>query len=165
MKTEKSVLAHVNDDFKFALTPEELNSLIVEFDVRTEMGIIRSNGSNHHLQMMRSNHADRTYDIRIDGYDFSIRLERPLDQMIATLGFNKPVVHNEGEIKAPMPGQVVDCQVKEGDVISDGTPLITLEAMKMENVVQSHIDGKVESVLVSKGDAVTKGQVIIKLVQ
>jgi propionyl-CoA carboxylase alpha chain len=62
----------------------------------------------------------------------------------------------------PMPGQVVDVVVKEGDRVFRGQTLVVLESMKLESGVASPLDGTVEEVSVSRGQAVEKGDVLIR---
>ena len=68
-----------------------------------------------------------------------------------------------GVIKSPLPGTILDIHVKEGQEVTLGTKLMTLEAMKMENVVNSDKEGKVLSIKVGKGDSVMEGDVLIEI--
>ncbi|MFM7194632.1 MAG: acetyl-CoA carboxylase biotin carboxyl carrier protein subunit, partial [Bacteroidota bacterium] len=63
---------------------------------------------------------------------------------------------------APMPGLITSVRVSIGDTIVAGTPLLVLEAMKMENVLQSPGEGTVTQVRVKPGDRVEKGQVLVE---
>ena len=65
-------------------------------------------------------------------------------------------------VKAPMPGLVIDMKVKAGDVVKAGDPLLILEAMKMENILKAVAEATVKNVKVKKGDSVEKGQVLIE---
>ncbi len=66
-------------------------------------------------------------------------------------------------IKAPMPGLIVEVMVEEGQEVVEGTPLLVLSAMKMENIIVSQGEGVVKSIEVKKSDAVEKGQLIIEM--
>ena len=58
------------------------------------------------------------------------------------------------QIKAPMPGTILDVKVQNGQAVKKGDILVILEAMKMENEIQAPCDGTVGSVSVRKGDSV-----------
>ncbi|MBY0271888.1 MAG: acetyl-CoA carboxylase biotin carboxylase subunit [Alphaproteobacteria bacterium] len=66
-------------------------------------------------------------------------------------------------IKAPMPGLIIDIFVKPGDIIKAGQPLVAIEAMKMENALQSACDGIIEAVYIKKGERVNLDQHLIKI--
>jgi biotin carboxyl carrier protein len=68
-----------------------------------------------------------------------------------------------GDLKAPMPGLVVDIPVKEGDTVSKGDTLVILEAMKMENALKAVADATVKKIAVTKGQAVDKNTLLIQL--
>lgn len=57
----------------------------------------------------------------------------------------------KGSVGAPMPGEVIEVKVKEGDKVEKGQPLVILSAMKMEMVVQSPLSGVVKSIAGSRG--------------
>jgi biotin carboxyl carrier protein len=62
---------------------------------------------------------------------------------------------------APVPGKIVDVFVKVGDAVAEGTPLVVLEAMKMENELRAPKKGKVTVVAVAKGDTAQRGQLLV----
>lgn len=66
-------------------------------------------------------------------------------------------------VKSPMPGNILDVKVKVGDKVSNGTCLVVLEAMKMENEIPAPKDGTVTSVLVNKGATVAAGDVLVTI--
>jgi len=66
-----------------------------------------------------------------------------------------------GTIKSPLPGVILDVYVKVGDVVKVGQHLIMLEAMKMENNIDSDKDGKIAEIKVHRGDSVMEGDVLI----
>ena len=72
-----------------------------------------------------------------------------------------PKAAGAGEkISAPMPGNIMRVDVKEGDSIKKGDVIVILEAMKMENEIMAPCDGTVTSVVVKKGDTVDTGALI-----
>ncbi len=60
-----------------------------------------------------------------------------------------------------MPGLVLDLRVNEGESVKKGDPILVLEAMKMENIIKSPIDGTIKKINVKKGLAVEKNQVLV----
>ncbi len=73
-----------------------------------------------------------------------------------------PVVVSGGEtINSPMPGTILDIKVNVGDAVSNGTVLVILEAMKMENEIMAPSTGKVLSINVTKGASVNSGDVLV----
>lgn len=66
-------------------------------------------------------------------------------------------------IKSPLPGTILTVSVKEGDSVSVGTKLFVIEAMKMENSIDSDKAGVVKSLKVKAGDSVMEGDVLIEI--
>ena len=64
-------------------------------------------------------------------------------------------------VKSPLPGVIVDLKVREGDQVKAGQHLLVLEAMKMENNVDSDKEGTVAEIRVGTGDSVLEGDVLI----
>jgi len=67
------------------------------------------------------------------------------------------------EITATLPGLVVAIETSEGASVEEGAPLLTIEAMKMQNEIRAPRAGRVASVLVSAGETVAAGQVLLRL--
>lgn len=66
-----------------------------------------------------------------------------------------------GTIKSPLPGVILNIHVKVGDAVKMGQKLITLEAMKMENNIDSDKEGTVRDIKVNKGDSVMEGDTLV----
>jgi biotin carboxyl carrier protein len=65
------------------------------------------------------------------------------------------------DLKAPMPGLVTKVLVSAGDTVTTGTPLLVMEAMKMENELRAQGDGTVADVKITPGQPVDQGQVLV----
>ena len=66
-------------------------------------------------------------------------------------------------IKAFIPGTIVDIKVKQGQRVTEGEPLLLLEAMKMRNIIAAPKDAKIKKLWVKKTDMVFKNQLLIEL--
>ena len=66
-----------------------------------------------------------------------------------------------GSLLAPMPGRVVTLLVQPGTSVSRGTPLLVMEAMKMEHTLQAPADGTVHGFRAKAGDQVADGAVLV----
>ncbi len=68
----------------------------------------------------------------------------------------KEVAEKRGEhiIRAPMPGKIAKIFVKEGEPVKKSQPILTMEAMKMENEIRSPVDGKVKKIYVRSAEVV-----------
>lgn len=102
-------------------------------------------------------HGERV-DVLVNGafYDLHVVDEKRKTSSLAPLGSLK-------EIKAVMPGRVTKVLVKPGDAVSEGMPLLVLEAMKMENEIKASAAGTVEKIAVNPGDTVESGHLLVKL--
>lgn len=64
-------------------------------------------------------------------------------------------------VEAPLPGSIFNILVKVGDKVSAGTPLLILEAMKMENEIMAPKDGTVLEIKVQQGVSVNAGEALV----
>lgn len=67
------------------------------------------------------------------------------------------------EVKAPMPGKILQVLVKVGDTVKEDDEIAMLEAMKMENPIYAPADGTVTDVRVKANDSVETEQVLMVL--
>jgi len=66
-------------------------------------------------------------------------------------------------VKAPLPGTITSINVKVGDTVAVGDIVIVLEAMKMQNNIESEYAGTVTAVTVNPGDSVMEGSVLLTI--
>ncbi len=69
------------------------------------------------------------------------------------------------EVRAPLPGVIIQVLVRPGDEVNAGQTLCTLETMKMENAIKSENAGKVASVNIAPGQSVLQDEVLIVINQ
>ena len=106
----------------------------------------------------------KSFVISINNSIYSVALKDRFDDLLDSLGFASTVAdESSNNIVAPMPGKVVRVLVSEGGGFCAGDPLLVLEAMKMENIIKAESSGVVNRSLVSAGDIVEKGAVLIEV--
>jgi len=113
-------------------------------------------------EVVSADRATGTYQIRINGALSVVTLRTPLERRLAAMGFENRHTTALSAVAAPMPGLITSIRVAVGDQVLAGTPLLVLEAMKMENVLQAPGEGTVSAVRVNVGDRVEKGQSLIE---
>jgi biotin carboxyl carrier protein len=73
----------------------------------------------------------------------------------------QPIIRGASEVRAPMPGTVVDVQVGAGDRVETGQDLCVLDAMKMNNRIRASREGTIGEVLVTTGQQVQHGDLLL----
>jgi len=66
-------------------------------------------------------------------------------------------------VKAPLPGTITEIKVQVGQLVSVGDTVLVLEAMKMQNNIESEFSGQVTSIVVKQGDTVMEGAVLMTI--
>ena len=103
----------------------------------------------------------KTFEIQINNNVYRVLLKDHFDDLLSGLGIGLTAREKENDVKAPMPGRVVEVFVKEGQVVKEGDSLIVLEAMKMENIIKSSRDGVLKNIAVVRGESVEKNTVLL----
>lgn len=103
------------------------------------------------------------YDISIDGYRFTVEALDERARVIRELSGAGRKVVAAGHLKAPMPGLIVRVNVQAGDQVRSGQGLVVMEAMKMENELRATASATVKKVVVSPGNAVEKGALLLEM--
>ena len=98
------------------------------------------------------------HDVTILGRSVHVEIVDPLALKRAR---SEDALAATGTVSALMPGRVVRVLVKKGDSVVRGAGLIVFEAMKMENEIQSAIDGVVDQVFVEPGQTVESGAALV----
>ncbi|NTW31263.1 MAG: biotin/lipoyl-binding protein [Bacteroidetes bacterium] len=125
------------------------------------------------------NIEDNIAEVQVNGNIYTVEVDKNIQQTKTPILVRTPAVPSTdvekstqktsspsftksgGTIKSPLPGAILNVHVKVGDKITMGQRLITLEAMKMENNIDSDKEGKIASIKVKKGDNVMEGDILI----
>ena len=136
-------------------------SSVITWENNNQFFTVHAKGKNFRGEIIHEDLENKKLIVKINHREFEITKEGPLDALIAELGLDKVKVKRLHQLKSPMPGRVVSIAVNVGDEIEVGAPLLTLEAMKMENVLKSEGVGIVKSIETAPNDVVDKGAVLI----
>ncbi len=98
----------------------------------------------------------------INEIKYTLHIKDEVDILLDQLGFSKKRIRNIDKVESPMPGLILEVDVKPGDEVEEGQRLLVLEAMKMENIIKSPVPGKIKEVLVNTGENIDSGQILIK---
>lgn len=120
------------------------------------------NNKSYNIDLVKLNTEEKTIVIKINSVKFSLQLKDKYDELLHNLGLDKLASKKFNDVKAPMPGMVLNILINEGDTVKKGDALLVLEAMKMENIIKSPADGTVKKIAAVKGTAVEKNQILIQ---
>jgi biotin carboxyl carrier protein len=132
-----------------AISPTEFNAL--------------SNHQSVNARLVKADLLNKTFSVETGGETFEVVIKDALDQQLEQMGFGTSAGKQVKEIKAPMPGLVLEVSVTDGQQVKEGDRILILEAMKMENSILIHADATIKKVAVVAGQAVEKGQVLVEL--
>ncbi len=158
----------VNDKFSFDVEAGD-NSLTVNGELVAIDSVLLNKNSAHLLYKNKSYNvevveldiAEKTAVIKVNGEIYSLSIKDQYDQLLKQLGMDSLSANKILQVKAPMPGLVLNVLVAEGAEVKKGDNLLVLEAMKMENMIKSPTDGTIKQVMIKKGDKVEKNQMLI----
>jgi biotin carboxyl carrier protein len=122
---------------------------------------IRSLRLENGTQYALMHHRDgNRHQITLSGATYHVEIFDPLSLMRRRA---EDEVGGHGVIKALMPGRIVRVLVAKGDSVAKGAGLLVLEAMKMENEIQSPADGVVDELFVEAGQTVEGGAELVHI--
>ncbi|SRR5574343_563251 len=113
-------------------------------------------------ELLEDKSEENYLKIKINQRVFEVKKKGELDDLISALGLDVPKVRKLKELQAPMPGRIVQVAVQVGQELNVGDEILSLEAMKMENVLKAEGVGVVKAILVESNQVVDKGTVLIE---
>lgn len=120
------------------------------------------NNRSYRAEVVERDASGKNVVIKINGRNYPVALKDKFDLLLEKMGMNANAGAKVNNVRAPMPGLIIDLKVKDGDMVKAGDTLLILEAMKMENIIKSPGDATVKSVKVNMGQGVEKNQVLIE---
>ncbi len=118
-------------------------------------------GVSYLVEIEKNDLETKQVTLKVNGHRYVLEAKDKYDELLHSLGLDALATVKVNELKAPMPGLVLDIRVAVGQTIAKGDPLVVLEAMKMENILKSPADVTIKKIIAQKGNAVEKGQVLI----
>ena len=119
-------------------------------------------GRSYNAELVSADYAAKAFVLKINGQRVELQAQDRFDQLLKQLGLSDATATRVNELKAPMPGLIVDIRVVPGQAVQKGDPLLVLEAMKMENILKAPADGTISSIKAVLRANVTKGQVLVQ---
>lgn len=157
---KKSYQVKVNDTFDFKIDEQAVKKLDALQVSDSEFHVL-----HHHIsyktEIVKANFNEKSYAVKVNNTVYNINIFNELDSLIKEMGFQIGKTKEVNEIKAPMPGLILDINVLVGAEVKENDTLLILEAMKMENALTSPRAGIIKSISVTKGDTVDKNQLLI----
>jgi len=117
---------------------------------------------SYSAEIVKINYRNKEAIVKVNGKEYKTTLKDEKDALLEKMGIEVDKLPIVSDLKAPMPGLVLDVLVQTGDQLKKGDKLLVLEAMKMENLIKSPSDFIIKSVEVKKGDKVEKNQILLR---
>ncbi len=152
----------INDQFEFDFESSATRDLDIVKTGEHTFHIIKDNQS-YQASIESIDYELKIAKIKINGSSYDVQVKDTFDQLVSKLGLEVVNSTMIKDVKAPMPGLVLDVSVDPGQSIQKGDKLLILEAMKMENVIKSDGEGIIKTIHIKKGAAVDKGQLLIEM--
>lgn len=150
----------VNNTYDFSLSKEEAQQFdSIPFDKKRH---VLYNNESTTVEVLASDFLKKYYLVKVNGNRYSVRIEDELDILISELGLSLGEDAVANDICAPMPGLIIEVNVKKGQEVKQGDFICVLEAMKMENTIISPRDGIIKFIAISNGQTVDKSDLLIE---
>ncbi|WP_026902743.1 acetyl-CoA carboxylase biotin carboxyl carrier protein subunit [Pedobacter glucosidilyticus] len=142
-----------------------LNDGLIDLDMSNlgnqHFHVIKKHKS-YEAELLELNKEEKYVLIKVNTHVYRFDVSDQYDILLKEMGLDKLNQHTVKELKAPMPGLVLQLIVKVGDEIKKGDNLLVLEAMKMENILKAPADATVRAITIKAGDKVEKNQILIQ---
>jgi len=134
-------------------------------------------GNDYNVEIL--NLEDNIAEVEVNGSIYQVEIERHIKETKTPKLLRPQIIHSGesdtsktskpgekkgvGNVKAPLPGTILEIKVSVGDTVKVGDVLLIMEAMKMENNIKSDKSGKIKEIKVNNGDSVLEGDVLVEI--
>ena len=151
--------AKVNNKYDFTIDSNAQKGIDL-IEVKDGIFHIIKDSKSYNAEVLKANKEEKSFVIRVNGNKYTVQIKDKYDALLKELGIDNSTARKVKELKAPMPGLVVDVRVKEGDEVKKGDALVVLQAMKMENILKSPADAGIKKIYIKKDDTIEKNQIL-----
>lgn len=102
--------------------------------------------------------------VTLRGRRVAVTVRSRRDRLIAAAQQQAGTTRGPAEVRATLPGLVLHVMVEVGQMVKAGDPLVTIEAMKMQNEIRAPRAGRVASIAVAPGQTLAAGAPLVQLV-
>jgi biotin carboxyl carrier protein len=120
------------------------------------------NNRSFNAEVLEADYQAKSFLIKINNTKYPVSVKDRFDILLDQLGMSNANSSKVNDLKAPMPGLIVDIKVKVGDTVKKGDTILILEAMKMENVLKATGEGIIKAIKITPKQNVEKNQVMIE---
>lgn len=161
------------DDREFSVEPGEpgtatINDQEMHYDLKprgNNAWHLILNNRSFNVRLIDQNAAEHTLTFLINNRSYTLSVRDQFDELLDKMGMSLGDAALLNELKAPMPGLVVDVVAEPGTAVEKGDTLLILEAMKMENVIKASGAATVKALHIEKGQSVEKNQLLMSFEQ
>ena len=123
--------------------------------------LINAEGISQTVEVVEMDVKSKCLKVAINGRVYEVLIKDKMDLLLEQMGMSAANSGKVKDIRAPMPGLVLEIMAKTGDKVEKGTPILILEAMKMENILKAPGNGVIANIKANKDTAVDKGDVLV----
>lgn len=149
-------------EFVFSIDQEMIGKADMVTQSPGHLNLLHNNRSVN-VKVLEALPGSKHIKLEVEGETFDVEIKDELDLLLDKMGYSAASGKQIKEIKAPMPGLVLEIAVADGQDVTEGDKILILEAMKMENSIMIQTNARIKRIAVSAGQAVEKGQLLVEL--
>lgn len=158
-----TVVSGENSEHSIEITREDLDNADIVQIAEDTVHLIDGHQS-HLIRVVKVDYVAKEFVLLINGKDITVKLRDEVESRVHAMGFDVSRNHVKlRQVSSPMPGMVLKILVRKGEEVKEGQPVIVLEAMKMENVLNAPANGMITKIHVQEKQNVDKNQLLVDL--